>query len=38
MNLEPRWLSHVDSYACEDMSKPYARKSWVEVDKQGKVK
>ena len=26
------------SYAYEDMSKPYARKSWVEVDKQGKVK
>lgn len=53
LGLEPRWLSHVDSfsipngdgtseegysYAYEDMSKHYARKSWVEVDKQGKVK
>lgn len=53
LGLDPRWLSHVDSfsipngdgtseegysYAYEDMSKPYARKSWVEVDKRGKVK
>ena len=51
--LEPRWLSHVDSfsmpngdgtfeegysYAYEEMNKAYARKSWVEVDKNGKVK
>ena len=26
------------SYAYEDMSKAFARKSWVEVDKRGKVK
>lgn len=53
LGLEPRWLSHVDSfsipngdgtseegysYAYEDMSKAFARKSWVEVDKRGKVK
>jgi hypothetical protein len=53
LGLEPRWLSHVDSfsipngdgtseegysYAYEDMSKAFVRKSWVEVDKRGKVK
>lgn len=53
LGLEPRWLSHVDSfsipngdgtfeegycYTYNDSSKPYARNSWVEVDRNGNVK